>query len=721
VRENGSEGEAPQTGANQIEFRAKARHPNGHHRNPFVSGQTSFLRGLLDRYQPPEALVMLVTALVVGSGTGLGATIFRWLINQAIYLSFTWLPEVTSGLGRSYVVLAPAVGGAIIGPLIYFLAREAKGHGVPEVMEAVALHGGRIRPIVVVVKLLASSICIGSGGSVGRAGPIVQIGSALGSTLGQMLHLSDERVRNLVACGAAGGIAATFNAPIAGVFFAQDSLQGEFTVGSFGSVVLSSVMSSIIGHIAFGDVPAFAVPSYAIHSLWEFPLYAVLGVLAALTALVYTRLIYRSEDLFDSWRAVPEWVKPAIGGALLGLLALVYSRYSPLDFATAPQVYGVGYETIEGALLGILGLKVVLALLALKIISTSLTLGSGGSGGVFAPALFIGSMLGAGFGLIVARLFPGLVAPPGAYALVAMGAVFAGATHAPISAVIILFELTGDYRIILPLMLAVVTSTLLARHLLRGESIYTLKLSRRGVRLSSGRDVDVMQGVLVEEAMTHQVDTVPATMNLRDLLQEFNRTRHHGFPVLDEEGKLYGMVTLQDLERALQRHVSPDTQVREIATTEDLLVAYPDEPMSDALRRITVRGLGRLPVVSRSDPRQLLGTVRSYDIITAYNIALTRRAEVQHRTAQIRMRKVDNTEFVEIDVDQGAPCVGQTVETLSQTLPYECVLISIRRASGQIIIPHGDTVFRPGDRVTAFVESQAAPQLHHCLLESKKE
>jgi len=277
----------------------------------------------LKRRELPETLVSLIIALVVGTGAGLGAIVFRWLINVVGVFAFTWLPNVLSNMGMAYVILAPALGGLIVGPLIYFFAREAKGHGVPEVMEAVALRGGRIRPIVVVIKSLASSITIGTGGSVGREGPIVQIGSAIGSTLGQMLHLSDNRIRNLVACGAAGGIAATFNAPIAGVFFALEVILGEFSAGNFGLVVVSSVMASIIGRVAFGEMPAFAIPQYAMQSLWEYFFYALLGVAAAIVAVVYTRSIYWTEDLFDSWKRVPEWVKPAIGGVLLGLVALM--------------------------------------------------------------------------------------------------------------------------------------------------------------------------------------------------------------------------------------------------------------------------------------------------------------------------------------------------------------------------------------------------------------
>jgi CIC family chloride channel protein len=239
------------------------------------------LGGWLDRYQPPETAVLMGTALLVGLGAGLGAVLFRWLIKEVQDFSFTGAGQLFPFLGDYVLIVAPVIGGLIVGPLIYFFAREAKGHGVPEVMEAVAIKGGRIRPIVVVIKSLASSICIGTGGSVGREGPIVQIGSALGSTVGQFLHMSDERTRNLVACGAAGGIAATFNAHIAGVLFALEIIVGEFNVRYFSTVVIASVTASVVGRIAFGDVPAFGVPEYEMISPVGLVFFALLGVLAS--------------------------------------------------------------------------------------------------------------------------------------------------------------------------------------------------------------------------------------------------------------------------------------------------------------------------------------------------------------------------------------------------------------------------------------------------------
>jgi len=656
------------------------------------------IRRLLDRWQPPETGVLIVTALIVGLGGGLGAVAFRWLINSFRHFFFDVMRDWLWFMGPAYVVVVPALGGLIVGLLVYFFAREAKGHGVPEVMEAIAIRGGRIRPVVVVVKSLASSVCIGSGGSVGREGPIVQIGSALGSTVGQLLRLSDERVRNLVACGAAAGIAATFNAPIAGVIFALEVILGEFSVAYFSTVVISSVTASVVGRIAFGNVPAFVIPEYSLVSPWELLLYVLMGGLAGLVALLFVRVLYWSEDLFDDWR-FPEYVKPAAGGLLVGVIGFYF-----------PQVFGVGYPAIGDALLGRMALGIMGLLILLKILATSLTIGSGGSGGVFAPSLFIGAMAGGVFGTVAHRILPGITAAPGAYALVGMAAVFAGAAHAPITAIIILFEMTNDYRIILPLMLATVVSTLLAQRLYP-ESIYTLKLSRRGVRLEHGRDIDVMQGVLVGEAMTTHVETVDADLALPELDLAFRETHHHGFPVLDASGELFGVVTIQDLERAKERESINGLLVRDVATRR-VLVAYPDEPVWAALKRLGTRDVGRLPVVDRQNPKRLVGAIRRHDIVRAYQVGIGRKLDMQARTDQLRLGKLTGTELVDVEVLPASPVVHRPVKELK--LPDDCVLVSVLR-DNRVIIPHGDTRLMPGDRLTALVGLGCMPDFQRIL------
>ena len=395
----------------------------------------------LGKFSQSSNISRIVIALLVGLCTGVGAVIFRYLINFFGFIGFTWVPTVFPFLGDLVFILIPALGGLIVGLLIYYFAQEAKGHGVPEVMEAVALRGGKIRPIVALVKSLASAISIGSGGSVGREGPIVQIGSSIGSTLGQKLHMSEDMIRVLVACGAAGGIAATFNAPIAGVIFALEVILGEFSIRYFSLVVISSVASSVIGQAVFGDVPAFLIPvEYGIKSLWEFAFYPVLSVVAALVGVLFVRSLYWSEDLFGKWKSVPEWSKPMFGGVLLGGLALFYPMVTGVYWKDYPQIFNVGYDVIESALAGNLVIGVAAALLMLKLIATIITLGSGGSGGVFAPSLFMGAMVGTVFELGIRSVFPTIIAPPGAYALIGMAATFTAAAHAPITAVLILFE-----------------------------------------------------------------------------------------------------------------------------------------------------------------------------------------------------------------------------------------------------------------------------------------
>jgi CIC family chloride channel protein len=659
----------------------------------------------LDQHAVPESGTIMFTALVVGIGSGLGAVIFRRLIGGVQVLAYGGLGGLLEGIAPFHLLIIPALGGLIVGPLIYRFAREAKGHGVPEVMEAIALRGGRIRPRVAIVKSLASAICIGTGGSVGREGPIAQIGSALGSTIGQMLKLSDERVRNLVACGAASGIAATFNAPIAGSIFALEVILGQFHSTYFGAVVISAVTADVIARIFEGDLRAFAVPEYVLASPWELVLYTLLGTLAAVSAVAFTRLLYLSEDLWDKIH-FPEYLKPVLGGLLLGVIGIFTFKLDGY-----PRVFGVGYDSISQVLFNELTLQVTFVLFIFKLLATIITLGSGGSGGVFAPSLFMGAMLGAIFGRVANQLFPSITAPPGAYALVGMSAFFSGAAHAPITSILILFEMTGDYRIILPLMLATVVSTLISR-VISQESIYTLKLSRRGVHLRQGQDIDVMQGVTVGEAMTTDLDVVPLDMSLEDLTNEFTRTHHHGFPVVGDAGDLIGVVGIQDLERALEAGPIEGKTVADIATTDDLLVAYPHEPMWMALRRMGTRDVGRLPVVEYEGSRRLVGTVRRSDIIRAYNNAIAQRAQHQHRVEVLRLGQLDGTGFAYVDVPSHSPAVGKRISEI--TLPQECLIVSVRRGR-KLHVPHGYTVIQNGDQVTVFAHESCMPMVHECL------
>ncbi len=562
-----------------------------------------------------ETAFLLFFSIAVGIFSGFGAIFFRWLINSFRSLFFESGGDILSFLGAYYVILVPATGGLIVGPLVYFLAREAKGHGVPEVMLAVSSAGGRIRPRVAVIKTLASSICIGSGGSVGREGPIVQIGSTLGSSLGQLFRLSEEKIKILVACGAAGGIAATFNAPLAGIFFALEVILGEYGLKFFSAVVLSSVTATVISRSFLGDYPAFMIPSYTLESVWEIPLYFLFGFVAAAVSLLYVKSVYKSEDIFNAWK-FPEYLKPAVGGIGVGLIGLYF-----------PQIFGVGYDTIELALYGQVGFVLVTALVLIKILATSVTLGSGGSGGVFAPALFIGAMLGESYGLATQVIVPSIAIPSGACALVGMGAVFAGASQAPISAILILFEMTGNYLIIVPLMITCIISTVVVRKFSK-ESIYTLKLSRRGIDIHELRRSDIMSSITVADAMVRDVVTFSEGVTVNDAEMRIRSDpsyRHRGFPVLNEEGKLAGMVTTKDIVEALSEG-KMDMPIREIIT-KDISTCFPNDNLKTALQKLGEKNVGRIPVVEREDPQRLAGLITRENIIVAYHEASLRKKE----------------------------------------------------------------------------------------------
>ncbi len=632
--------------------------------------------------------VLMVIAIGVGLGTGLTAVIFIKAIDWVSHFAFEQgLPQILSSLGSGWIVLIPIIGSLISGPIIAFWAIEAKGHGVPEVMQAVIMKNGRIRPRVAVVKSLASAVCIGTGGSAGREGPIVQVGAALGSTAAQLLGLGPQRTITLVACGAAAGIAATFNAPVAGVIFAMEVILGEFTTHYFGTVVIAAVTASVVSRHFLGDVPAFIVPAYNLVSAWEIPLYALLGVLAALTGWLFVGILYYLEDRFDFWH-FPDALKPAVGAIVVGLTGLLYF-----------QAMGTGLSTIELSLNGSLPWTLLLMLLFAKLIATSFTLGSGNSGGIFSPALYMGAMLGGVFGYAVHTLFPAVTAGSGAYALVGMASVFSAAAHAPLTAFLIVFEMSGDYRMILPLMVTVGLSTLLSQYM-RRYSIYTWKLAKKAIPLERDRDVDVMRGLTVGEVMIQTPDFVRAEISLPELADTFVKTHHHGFPVLDKEDHLLGIVTIQDLERATAQNSNLDLTVADI-TQRDIVTVQPDDPLSKALGLMSQREFGRMPVVDPQDHTRLVGLLRRKTIIRAYRHAVLRKLEKQHKNENLRLKHLTDTEMLEISLASGMAAIGKRIKNLR--LPPQTLIASIRR-DDQIIIAHGETLFQPGDKVIVITQ-----------------
>ena len=557
---------------------------------------------------------MIVIAMLVGILSGYGAIVFRYMIRLVQWAFFgsagVNFLETVSAAPLYVKLLAPALGGLIIGPIIFFIAREARGPGVSETMEAVAIRGGRIRKRVSIVKILTSAICIGSGGSAGREGPIVQIGAAIGSTCGQLLRVSTDRLRTLVACGAAGGIAATFNAPIAGVMFAMEIILGNYGISSFSPIVVSSVVATAISRAHLGNYPALAAAKYTLLGAWELPLYIILGVFCGAVAVLFTIVLHKTEDGFNGLK-MPEYLKPAVGGLLVGLMGIVF-----------PEVYGVGYDVIDLAVWDRLPWFFLLGLVFLKIAATAFTIGSGGAGGVVVPSLYIGAMAGGFFGWAAHGLFPG-TATSGAYSLVGMAAVLAGASHGPMHAILLLFELTGNYQIILPLMLSCFLSYIVASQI-RAGSIFTLRLLRKGIDLQAGREANIMKYLKVRDAMTRNVETMPHDLNLREFLSQAMASKHTSFPVIDDQGRLTGIVAFQDFKELIYEQGLGDLIIVQDIMTKKVLTVTEDESLETALERVGFRNIEQLPVVARDDPDRIVGILSRRDIFSAYNKAIVK-------------------------------------------------------------------------------------------------
>ncbi len=645
---------------------------------------------------------LVVMALLVGAGAGLGAAGFRDLIYLVTWLftgrrAYGQLGHQASlhlpFLGVWFVLVAPVVAGLLYGPLVQRFAPEARGHGVPEVMLAVAENGGRIRPRVSLVKALASALCIGGGGSVGREGPIVQIGSAFASTLGQLVRMSEGRLRVIVACGAAGGISATFNAPVTGLFFGFEIVLKEFSAEALAATILSAVTADVVSRAFFGGAAFFAgVPhDLAIGNDFSFLLIALLGLIAGGVGVLFQKTVYKGEDAANLiWKTRPPWLRPVAGGLLLGALLLIL-----------PQMYGVGYPVMDRVFAGNYVLWFVLILLAGKILATSLTLWIGGSGGVFAPSLFIGATTGTAFGVIVHHLFGAATGPVALYGVVGMGATFAGAAQAPLTAIASVAEMTGNFTLTLPIMLACGLAAQLARQISHG-SIYTTKLLRRGIDIERPKAIGALRALTVADVMQplYTIDGQPRVFRGDELAV---------MPSIDAAD--------------WQRLIGPVT----LSRRPQVLLA--DEDLEQARRQLMLYGRDGLPVLSHDG--RLEGWLTRADILSALTTELqSTEHEIQQGAAAVEgtpdavsanglvpTRPLPGFELLEVRIPPDSPALGRrlgevhwpsgsAVVALTQGREVHAATPEQRLRAGErvlVLAPIGEAPEPPGRSATAAV------------------
>lgn len=571
------------------------------------------------RFFRNEQFRMVLIATFIGLVAGGANIIFRMVVELVHRQIFVRGHELLAiGQGGWHLLLLPLIpmaGMVLLIPLSLLYPGEVNGYGFTKFLRQVNLEGGIIRFRTVVLKILSCSLTLGTGGSAGVEGPIAQVGGALGSTLGQFFRVSGVRMKVYIAAGCAAGIAAMFNAPIAGVFFAAEIvLLGTYEIGSFAALVIASAMATVVSRAYYGVAPAFPVPPYQlVNPLVEVPLYSVLGVIMGLIAVFHIKVFYTVRDRFAAFSLHPQ-LKPIFGALLIGIIGISF-----------PQVMGDGYDYLTSVLDGHGLILIMAALIFLKIIATAITLGSGGAGGVFAPALFIGGMVGGTFGGLVHLWLPGHTANPGAYAAVGIGAFLAAATHAPLTAIFLLFEMTGNYRIIVPIMLSSIIGTMVAARL-NHDSIDTVDFSREGIDIHEGRETAVMRSIKVGSLITEDVDFISEEANVDQLLTIFSMAQSgFYFPVVDATGRMTGVVSLQDVKSILH-----DEELRLSATVGNIcarkvVVLTPDETLYDAMRIFDSMGIEEIPVVESPDNRWVVGMLKRRDAIAAYNREIVRR------------------------------------------------------------------------------------------------
>jgi CIC family chloride channel protein len=566
-------------------------------------------RRLFNRLPLGENQKLHLLTFVIGGLCGLAAVAFHWLLeflqNGIIYR----LAGAPGPWRPIFLILVPALGGLVAGATLYFYAPEARGSGIPQVKAAFLLEGGRIPARVIPAKMLLSALNIGTGASLGREGPTVQICAAIASLLGRIFDLSRERLRSLVPVGAAAGLAAAFNTPIAAVTFTLEEILGDTAAKPLGSIVIASVIASVVERSLLGEHALFSVPAYRLNSLAELPFYLLLGVLAGMAASAFNVSLLRLRGWFQAQPQVPAWATPGAGGLVVGVLGL-----SGLLLTGSASVFGVGYQQLAGGLQGGMPLKLLLILGAFKLAATVVSYSSGSAGGIFGPSLYIGGMIGGVVG-ILASVVLGPNTQAGAFVLVGMGALFAGIVRAPITSIVIIFEMTSNYSVILPLMAANIASYAVARRL-SPMPIYDALLRQDGIQLPQAGGHHLKR-LRASAAMTRDPVTLDARWTVAEAnarLRGSNRT-HLAYPIIDAEGRFVGMLSVAEIGRALDES-EVGTPIAQLAR---LGVAYghPDHTLETVLATLGRTGAAELPVVSRKDTTRLLGVVTLRDVASA--------------------------------------------------------------------------------------------------------
>ena len=556
---------------------------------------------------------MLILAALLGFLAGFASTFFRWMIEffESIFsvkgFSLAGIPPQTYPF---LLPLMPMLGGLFIGLICKYFPNAVKENGVHKVMYAVALNDGKVRKRTIASCAVTSSITIGSGGSAGREGPTVQIGAAVGSTIGQLLHLSTERMRVLVGCGAAAGIAASFNAPLAGVLFALEIILGDFAIHTFSPIIIASVIGTVTGRALEGNEVTFNVPVHELVHPTEIIFYLALGMLCGIVARLFTFMYFYIQQVFEEKLKTADIYKPAIGGLIVGMISIFM-----------PQILGNGYDVMEQALTGQLFWGLAFLLVFMKIICTSITLGSGGMGGVFAPSLFIGAMVGTAFGSSVHFIFPTLSASAETYSVVGMGAVAGAVMQAPLTNILMLFELTNDYTLILPIMATCIAASYTYQRFTK-HSIYMQNLLNKGINIRHGREASIMNSIKVQDVMSTDITTIAQEMPFRKILETISYSKNFYFPVLDNRGDMTGILSFSDIREVIFEEQLGDLLVAgELANTK-VYSLTPQQNLNEAMEIFSQLDVDQLPVVRSEDKLKVIGMLTRGDMMESYNRAI---------------------------------------------------------------------------------------------------